>query len=312
MQDIRNKLKIRFEDSFFEDEIRCDYLVTQKTKKIWAIQIDLLAELLRICNEHDIKVSAFAGTILGAIRHKGYIPWDDDIDVCMDRENFNRLLLFSNEFKHPYFLQTAYNDKEFFIGYARLRNTLTTGVVSWEKSEKYNGGIFIDIFVLDGFVSDSDLLSKQLKERRSCERKLNFYHWKRESGIKKYVKALCKLMYYSTRNYEYYINKYNSCISAYTDITDRITLMTHDYRLLTKYWCHKDDLLELIYVPFENINIPIPKKYDEILRNMYGNYMEFPPIEKRGKWHENIIIFDPDTPYKEYFKKLYENEENGK
>ena len=134
MDDIRKKLKLQFDDSFFHEETRCDYLVDEKTKKIWAVQIDLLAELLRVCREHDIKVSAFAGTVLGAVRHKGFIPWDDDIDVCMDRENFNKLLAITDTFNYPYFLQTAYNDQEFFIGYARLRNTLTTGVISWEKS----------------------------------------------------------------------------------------------------------------------------------------------------------------------------------
>ena len=124
---------------FYQEEVRCDYLVNEKMKKIWAIQLDLLNKLLEVCQKHDIKVFAFAGTLLGAVRHKGFIPWDDDVDVCMERKEYERFLEVCNdEFPHPYFLQTALTDKRHFCGYARLRNSNTTGIISPHRSTKYN------------------------------------------------------------------------------------------------------------------------------------------------------------------------------
>ena len=78
-------IKIAIEDSFFEEEDRCGYLVSQEMKKIWAVELDLLNEFSMVCENHQLKWFVHAGTMLGAIRHKGFIPWDDDIDVVIHR-----------------------------------------------------------------------------------------------------------------------------------------------------------------------------------------------------------------------------------
>lgn len=78
--------------------------------------------------------------------------------------------------------------------------------------------------------------------------------------------------------------------------------MTHPMGFIKKYWCTKEDIINLTWVGFENIQVPIPVNYDAILRNMYGDYMKFPPIDQRGMWHNGILEFDPDTPYLEYLK----------
>lgn len=169
-------IKIDLPSSFFNEEVRDEYRVSEKGKRIWAVELDLLAELLRICKKHDIRVCLFAGSLLGAIRHKGFIPWDDDIDVCLVREEYEKLLQHQDEFKHPYFLQTGYNDREFFLGYARLRNSDTTGIITWNKSKNYNNGIYIDVFVVDGYVDSERLLNKQLKNRNLTELLLTTYY----------------------------------------------------------------------------------------------------------------------------------------
>ena len=90
----------------------------------------------------------------------------------------------------------------------------------------------------------------------------------------------------------------------YNGATNRVGLMTHIPIFIEKYWCYQNDLDDIVMVPYENIMMPIPKEYDSILQNMYGDYMKYPPLEQRGGWHGDIIEFDPDTPYKEYFKQL--------
>ncbi len=300
-------IKLEFKDKYFEDEYRDDFLVTNERKKIWAVQLDLLSELLRVCKKNDIKVFAYAGTLLGAVRHHGFIPWDDDIDVCLERKEYEKLLKVASEFETPYFFQTAKSDKEFFIGYARLRNSLTTGFVKTEKSLNYNGGIYIDIFVLDGFNDNMDILSRQLEARRRILQRINLFHWDKSNGIKKIIKRFCKSIISCWISYEDCLDKYDKCISRYNDRSEKLSLMTHKYELLIKYWCFKHDMEETIEVPFENLMIPIPKAYDSILKNIYGNYMEFPPLEDRGKWHDGIIQFNPDIPYKEFIE-FYDKE----
>ena len=87
-------IKLELPEGFLEEEERDGYLVSAEMKKIWAVELDLLNEFMRVCKEHDIRWFADGGTILGAIRHNGMIPWDDDIDVCMYREDYEKLCSF--------------------------------------------------------------------------------------------------------------------------------------------------------------------------------------------------------------------------
>ena len=85
------RINLVLEDSFFEEEIRSGYTVSSEMKKIWAVELDLLNEFSKVCQKHQLKWFVHAGTLLGAIRHKGFIPWDDDIDVVMPRADYEKL-----------------------------------------------------------------------------------------------------------------------------------------------------------------------------------------------------------------------------
>ena len=89
--------------SFFDEEIRCDFLVTKERKKIWAIGLDLLLEFDRVCKKYNLSYFLIHGSLLGAIRHNGFIPWDDDIDVAMLRSDYNNLMnIAAKEFSNQY------------------------------------------------------------------------------------------------------------------------------------------------------------------------------------------------------------------
>lgn len=291
-------------DGFLNEEVRCGFTVPTKLKKIWAIELDLLNEFDKVCRKHNISYSVWAGTLLGAVRHQGFIPWDDDFDVCLTRENYNKLLTYADEFKHPYFLQHALNDRKFFFGYARLRNSETTGIIAWNKSPDYNNGIYIDVYVLDG-VPKSDLLLKfKIWSMQFVNRFIDLYNRDNlpKSAFKKILFKPCKYLIRMLFSYEKLKKIYDSIISFFND-GNVFGLVTHGYKIALQYNAHKEDFNDMERVKYEYIDIPVPKNRNAILTHIYGDYMQFPPAEERGKWHENIIIFDPDISYKEYFAR---------
>ena len=300
-----------FSNSLLNTQERCGYAVTLKQSKVWEVQLDLLKHLLDVCKKYDIKVIVYAGTILGAVRHKGFIPWDDDIDVALTRSEYEKLLKVAPyEFEKPYFFQTALSDKEYFIGYARLRNSSTTGIINGNESINYNNGIYIDVFVLDSYITNESKLQQQLRLRKLLLLTIDIYypHIRYNHILPRLV---VKFLHYTVPKiipYKAIISLYNRNLSRYNKKEERLSLMTHDLSLIRKYWCKLSDLDDIIYLPFEKLLVPIPKNYDEILKNMYGNYMEFPPIEKRGVWHEGQLIFEPDIAYKEYILKQSNDE----
>ena len=142
-----------FEDEFFKNEVREGFFVSSMMKRAWAAQIEILEDFEKVCNENDIKYYAAYGTLLGAVRHKGFIPWDDDIDIYMLRDDYEKLRRIAKENKLPkdFILKTIYSDNEYIATFDRLVNS--QGIdFNQERMEKYHGFPFcagLDIFPLD-------------------------------------------------------------------------------------------------------------------------------------------------------------------
>ena len=294
-------IQINLPDGFLEEEVRCGYTVTQKLKKIWAIQLDLLTKLEEVCKKYGIRYHVVWGTLLGAVRHKGFIPWDDDFDVCMDRENFDKLCaLPQEEFPNPYFLQTALSDRRYFLPYARLRNSETTGVIHGMESSSYNNGIYIDIYVFDGITKSKFLWNVQAFLKHVALVPLQAYY---QEGIP--CQFLKKIAYiakpiWRILPYEFWYWLYVLILKMYNRKAERWGVAYSFIKGDWNHWVAKNEFKETKYVPYEFVSVPIFEGADSFLARRYGEYMHFPPVANRGKWHEGIIHYEPEIPYKEY------------
>ena len=283
-------------ESFFEEEVQCEFTVTRERKKIWAVGIDLLVKFDSVCRKHNLQYSLAFGSILGYIRHHGFIPWDDDIDVVMPRADYEKLKEYKDEFEQPYFLQFPREDEGYYFSFAKLRNSNTTGVSFPFRYEHFNQGLFLDIFPLDNYKGQNlqenvDKINHLIAECSALMRYSNPHPDEvdlkkmAQFPIKRDGQEVASELDIVLRQYEgERTDKYIAwCCPVYS--SER---MTFDKVLF-------DDLIE---VDFYGHMVFIPRNYDEVLRITYGNYMEFPPVENRGTWH-STSVFDPDTPYKD-------------
>lgn len=308
-------LKLSFPDGFFDEEVRCDYTVSKAMKEIWAVEMDLLSELLRVCRKHNINVMVAGGTALGVVRHEGFIPWDDDIDLIMYRDDYNKLCSVADEFSHPYFFQTEYTDRGSLTGHAQLRNSETTAVFKKNRNKLYsfNQGIFIDIFPMDAVVDNKFLLAIQQKEAgflknkaRAAARFSTRYVEEKATRtsvfIHKYFsKFFDRLSLWCYKRFEKVCQRYNKKDSKAVSLLSFAFGDKRLYRLRKNY-------TEVIEMPFEFIKVPITKEYDECLRMIYGNYMEF----VKGTSYHGEVIFDTNRSYKEFTEEMRKMKQSGK
>lgn len=300
-------ISIEVPSEFLLEEKRCDYIVSSKMKQVWAIQLDLLTQLQNICKKYGLEYFADSGTLIGAMRHKGYIPWDDDIDIAMKREDYERLIeIAPKELSEPYFLQNAYSDR-FVKGYSRLRNTRTTCITLHDVKMKCNKGIFVDIFPLDLIPEGTDERSpwiKNLKRRLDLiQVGANFRPSDFDNPLKKAV-CFAENIYFNIFDYKKSFQRFEKECAKYNGTNStKMSYIEYSMGKAKHYWdasCFGGSL----EVPFEFTKISIPKGYDSRLRVEYGDYMEM----RKAPTQHGTAILEPEISYIDY-EKQYSREE---
>lgn len=300
-------LQIKLPEGFLEEEVRCDYLVSSQMKKVWAVELDLLVEFQRVADKYGIKYVANGGTMLGAVRHKGFIPWDDDIDIAMMRSDFEKICKVAEyEFKKPYFWQTEYTDPGSLRCHAQLRNSETTAILSSEVSGDmtFNQGIFIDIFPFDAVPDDSAVWEKECKIAqkyfdRMCDfANISVHYVKDRKQPKFFVKTILHFFFSPIFAFlsHFYFEKYEKeCIKYDLIKTKYIAMLCWGYKYKQLFRPRKD-YESTIMADFEFIKVPICRDYDKVLTDDYGDWRQF---IVGTSMHKNII-FDVDRSYRDY------------
>lgn len=280
-------------------------------RRLWDIELDLLEKLKNICQKYNLKYFAGGGTLLGTIRHKGFIPWDDDIDIYMLWEDYKFLCdIAPKEINDPYFFQCYKTDLYAVPDKARLRRSDTTGCTLWEYNNVYNNscnrGIFIDIFPLfnlpnsdEEWVIYKNKIVDIWKAIRGFIAVDGSKHccYTYDSDYNNYIDVFLK--YNKLYNIEQLRTLYLKTCGIIKDRTSEVGLssfrLNHSRYIFKREWFE-----ETINLPFENTTIRCPKQYDEVLTKEYGDWRT--PI-KDGAQHEMYLI-DFEKPYYENPKLL--------
>lgn len=284
-------------DDIEKDEIQSGFLVTAGRKRIWNTELEILAIFDEICRRHDLRYYLDFGTLLGAVRHQGIIPWDDDIDVSMMRPDYERFKeIAANELHTPYFLQTAYTDN-FTMAFAKIRDSRTSAV-EFPYRQDMNQGIFIDIFPLDdardgsermehilamenelwGAVVDPAVIEQALSNGRQMD--VN-------PKVLKQILAMPPMERMQT---------FESFCMRHFGESETVNLITSE-NLYHGANYRRDWYANVVRLPFEKLTLPAPAEYELRLRAQFGDYKQF---IKGASCHGNII-FSADISYESYY-----------
>ena len=268
-------------------ENRIYYLSPEEFRKMQLLELGMLVDFDRVCRKFNIKYSILGGTILGAVRHKGFIPWDDDADIGMLREEYEKFKLVASELnpKICYF-QDNTRDSEYRWGYGKLRRTGTQYVRCGQEHLKCKTGIFIDIFPLDD-VPNSIILQMFQDFYCFCCRKILWSEVgkKTNTGLLRIWYSVLSIIpisivFYLLRLYSSRSNN-NSCNLVRTLCYTSIGKLYYKHSLKQRYGLPKRWFLDCVEYDFENTKLMGSRDYDEVLSFWFGDYMQPPPPEKR-------------------------------
>lgn len=263
-------------------------------QRVHKVQLEMALEVKRICQKHNIKYSIIAGTLLGAARHKGFIPWDDDLDIGMLRNEYEKFINIANkELKGEYFLQTWDTDFGFALPIAKLRKKGTKFIEHNSSKAGLHNGIYIDIFPFDNIPNSTfrqnvqNLITYILK--RIILIKKGYELWEGKEYFKKFIYKSINIIAkpLSLKKAKSILFKEMTRFNSNRSISVVTFGGSYGYRKesIKRKW-----LDSLTTIKFETFEISCPKDYKYYLSYFYGDYMTPPPEDKRYNRHMIIEI----------------------
>lgn len=252
-------------------------------KHLQKVQMKILKYFIEVCEENNLTYFVDGGSLLGTIRHKGFIPWDDDIDVIMFREDFEKLnKIFENNIDEEYSFFNSLNEKTFPYTFGRLLLKNTEFSEWWYDQVDFKQNIFIDIFILDN-IPNNRFKRFIHKWKSFILNQATMYSLLKFDNTSKLKKIIQQFIYYLIRILHispYSIKK--KCVESFSkyehDDCDEVCNFPAVSQMPVYY---KTDWLPPKKAPFEDIKVNIPNNYKKVLTRHYGDYMTLPPEESR-------------------------------
>lgn len=275
-------------------------------EKLHKVQIEILNDFAGVCKKHNLPYFAIYGTAIGAVRHKGFIPWDDDIDVGMLREDYERFLIIAKkELAEKYDIMTPIDDHDYACTVTHLQRKNTKFVPYILKHEPYKMCIDLDIFPFDNVPDDEKAAKRQQREAVFWGRLLfligtgqvviDIDGWKG-----KVAEIICYIIHTVLRLFrvspEKIYRKFKKTAMRYDDNKTKY-VTSYEYAGGVKDKIVRDELFPVKDVVFEDTMIALPANNHEFLEKVYGDYMKIPPKEQQINHFPYMIQFEGEEPY---------------
>ncbi|WP_296882739.1 phosphorylcholine transferase LicD [uncultured Methanobrevibacter sp.] len=257
-------------------------------KHVQDVQLMILKDFIKICEKNNLEYYAYGGTVIGTIRHGGFIPWDDDIDVLMLREDYEKFLKIMDEMqseKYELLSIDKYEDYHYMFSKLSLKGTKFKNY--WCLKKSFNVGINIDIFIFDYIPSDN-FKFKIFKKRVKILKKIayileiiqnEYYNSTYKKIIIYCIKFIFRLLNINNKTYK---KLYKKLLNKLHDKSDKSHSLVYDLAAISYDEPLRIDTIKPPRkVKFESIEINIPNNYDNYLKINFGNYMEIPPKDKQ-------------------------------
>lgn len=268
----------------------------EQQNELKAVQLDMLRHFLTVCRKLNLTYYIAGGTLLGAIRHKGFIPWDDDIDIIMPRSDYDIFLEKAQPLLPDYcFLQTLYTDPGFPANFAKIRNSNTTFIETSVRNCNMNHGVYIDVFPMDFYPEGLiPTLKWKIGNILFTGRIENEFYYPQKPSLKsKCKRILCKVLIPSLSKALHARDRLIKSIPPGPRMLN-CSGPSGTKEIVPSHWGGEGCEFE-----FEGIRAIGPTEYDKWLTQLYGDYMQLPPVEERYG-HHYVDVIDLHTPYTAY------------